>query len=111
MSSTLTHFRSNHNDHDLNGRVSYLYEIHTERVVNGNITLSILNFEQAEPIQNEIDVSIKSGQAMITDALQQMISSLDKGIRPSMEISRNQLSEFQDQDLFWIKAALTEQME
>lgn len=105
MSSALTYFAD---DQAFDGQVSYHYEVRPDRLVNGNITISILDFDKEGPVRNEADISTHSAQAMVVDAIEQMVASLEEGIRPSIELITNNMSEFQNEELFWIKATQTE---
>lgn len=111
MITTNTAFKQNFDDSEYDDRVIYQYSISPGRVTDGNTTTSLLDFSKAETIKNEINPALVEAQGSVWSALQQMISSLKEGERPSIEIAINDMNEAQKEDLFWIKASQTSSTE
>lgn len=110
MSST-TSFKDTFQESVERGGVTYEYAISPGRFTTGNVTISLIDFSKADPIENEISPALKEAQAIVWSSIQGMISALKRGQRPSVEIQLVDLTETPKEDLFWIKASQISQTE
>ena len=105
MISTNTAIKHEFNDSEDGDRVIYEYSIQPGSFTTGNVTIWLLDFSKADPIENEINPALKEAQGLVWNAIQGMISSLKEGNRPSIEIPLANLNEAPKEDLFWIRAS------
>ena len=105
MMSTNTAFKHELSDSENADRVTYEYSITPGRFTTENVTISLFDFSKADPIENEINPSLREAQGLVWNSIQDMISALKEGNRPSIVIPLASLNQPPKEDLFWIRAS------
>ena len=90
-----------------NTRVTYTPPIETSTTTN-ETTISFINFSKALPVEQPLE-PVRTAQLLISSAISKMQEGLRNGNRPSIKIDLKQLNQADDEDIFWIKASLSDQ--
>jgi len=92
-----------------NTPIKYTHSINSVLTTTG-ATISVVNFSNAKPVDQKIQVSVRKAQSLVSAAIARLQKNLVSGNRPSIKINVRQFNEPSSEDVFWIRASQSDQL-